>query len=88
MFKLKSGGKSLEANSQGSMSANQNEDGSIENSFFLEQVNPDSTTQGKVVFDVSESMANSKDKKLEITSSLFSSKKVTFDLNKFYKSII
>ncbi|SUM73494.1 Telomeric repeat-binding factor 2 [Staphylococcus saccharolyticus] len=47
MFKLKSGGKSLEADSQGSMSANQNEDGSIENSFFLEQVNPDSTTQGK-----------------------------------------
>ena len=31
------------------MSANQSDDGNIENSFFLEQVNPDSTTEGYVV---------------------------------------
>lgn len=81
MFKLKSGSKTFDADSQASMSANQSEDGNIENSFFLEQVNPDSTTQGKVVFDVSENIANTNDKKLEINSSLFSTNKVVFELN-------
>ncbi|PTE66725.1 DUF4352 domain-containing protein [Staphylococcus devriesei] len=81
MFKLKSDNKTFDADAQGSMSANQSDDGNIENSFFLEQVNPDSTTQGKVVFDVSENVANTKSKKLEITSSLFSANKVTFDIS-------
>lgn len=64
-----------------SMSANQNDNGSIENSFFLQRINPDSTAQGKIVFDVSENIANAKDKKLEVISSLFSVKKITFDLS-------
>ena len=34
MFKLKSGDKTFEADNTGSMSANQNDNGSIENSFF------------------------------------------------------
>lgn len=81
MFKLKSGDKSFEADATGSVSANQSDDGSITNSFFLEQINPDSTAEGKVVFDVSEKVANTKDKKLEITSSLFSAKSITIDLS-------
>ncbi|UMT77297.1 DUF4352 domain-containing protein [Staphylococcus roterodami] len=81
MFKLKSGDKTFEADNTGSMSANQNDNGSIENSFFLQRINPDSTAQGKIVFDVSESIANAKDKKLEVISSLFSVKKITFDLS-------
>ncbi|MDK4264290.1 DUF4352 domain-containing protein [Staphylococcus warneri] len=81
MFKLKSGDKSFEADATGSVSANQSDDGSITNSFFLEQINPDSTAEGKVVFDVSEKVANTKDKKLEITSSLFSTKSITVDLS-------
>ncbi|MFI3133515.1 DUF4352 domain-containing protein, partial [Staphylococcus warneri] len=81
MFKLKSGDKSFEADATGSVSANQSDDGSITNSFFLEQINPDSTAEGKVVFDVSEKVANTKDKKLEITSSLFSAKSITVDLS-------
>lgn len=81
MFKLKSGDKSFEADATGSLSANQDDDGSITNSFFLEQINPDSTAEGKIVFDVSEKVANTKDKKLEITSSLFSAKSITVDLS-------
>ncbi|HEA0050391.1 TPA: DUF4352 domain-containing protein, partial [Staphylococcus aureus] len=81
MFKLKSGDKTFEADNTGSMSANQSDNGSIENSFFLQRINPDSTAQGKIVFDVSENIANAKDKKLEVISSLFSVKKITFDLS-------
>lgn len=81
MFKLKSGDKSLEADSTASLSANQDDNGSIQNSFFLDQINPDSIAKGKVVFDVSDNIANDKNKKLEITSSLFSIKNVTFDLS-------
>ncbi|GJF50585.1 DUF4352 domain-containing protein [Staphylococcus argenteus] len=81
MFKLKTGDKTFEADNTGSMSANQNDNGSIENSFFLQRINPDSTAQGKIVFDVSENIANAKDKKLEVISSLFSVKKITFDLS-------
>jgi len=81
MFTLKYKDKSYDADSGASMSANQSDDGNIENSFFLEQVNPDSTTEGYVVFDVSDKVANTEGKKLEITSSLFSSKGVTFDLS-------
>ena len=39
MFKLKSGDKTFEADNTGSMSANQNDNGSIENSFFLQRIN-------------------------------------------------
>ncbi|QOY77803.1 DUF4352 domain-containing protein [Staphylococcus aureus] len=81
MFKLKSGDKTFEADNTGSMSANQSDNGSIENSFFLQRINPDSTAQGKIVFDVSENIANAKDKKVEVISSLFSVKKITFDLS-------
>lgn len=81
MFKLKSGEKTANADSAGSVSANQSEDGLITDSFFLEQVNPDSTTEGKIAFDVSENFANAKDKKLIISSRLFSSNNVVFDLN-------
>lgn len=81
MFKLLNGEKTANADGGASTSANQSEDGTITNSFFLEQVNPDSTTQGKVVFDVSQEFANSNDKKMEITSKLFSTNKVTFKLS-------
>lgn len=62
MFKLKAGDKTADADSTGSISANQSDNGSISNSFFLEKVNPDSTIKGKVAFDVSEKVANDKNK--------------------------
>ncbi|MCU5746818.1 DUF4352 domain-containing protein [Staphylococcus sp. SQ8-PEA] len=81
MFKLKSEGKTLQADSSASTAANIREDGSG-STFFLEQINPDSSASGQIVFDVSSKVANSKDKKLEISSTLFSSKSVTFDISK------
>lgn len=81
MFKLLNGEKTAKADAGASTSANQSDDGTITDSFFLEQVNPDSTTQGKVVFDVSQDFANSDNKKMEITSKLFSTNKVTFKLS-------
>ncbi|WP_414048697.1 DUF4352 domain-containing protein [Macrococcus animalis] len=80
LFKLKTKGKTLEADAEGSMSANQSEDGSIENSFFLEQLNPDSTTKGKVVYDVSKAMADSTDKKLEVATGFFGTETDLIDL--------
>ncbi|TDM48259.1 DUF4352 domain-containing protein [Macrococcoides goetzii] len=80
LFKLKTKGKTLEADSTGTMSANQGEDGSIENSFFLEQLNPDSTTKGKVVFDVSKAMADSTDKQLEVATGFFGTETDVIDL--------
>lgn len=80
LFKLKTKGKTLEADSAGTMSANQGEDGSIENSFFLEQLNPDSTTKGKVVFDVSKAMADSANKQLEVATGFFGTETDVIDL--------
>lgn len=80
LFKLKTNGKTLEADSAGTMSANQGEDGSIENSFFLEQLNPDSVTKGKVVFDVSKAMADSSDKQLEVATGFFGTETDVIDL--------
>ena len=80
LFKLKTKGKTLEADSTASMSANQSEDGSIENSFFLEQLNPDSITKGKVVYDVSKAMADSPDKQLEVATGFFGTETDLIDL--------
>ncbi|WP_252455413.1 DUF4352 domain-containing protein [Macrococcoides canis] len=80
LFKLKTKGKTLEADSAASMSANQSEDGNIENSFFLEQLNPDSTTKGKVVYDVSKAMADSPDKQLEVATGFFGTETDLIDL--------
>lgn len=65
-FKLLKGDKTFEADAAASMSANQGEDGNIDNSFFLQKVNPESKISGKVVFDVADSVAKSKDLKLQV----------------------
>ncbi|HDL0789890.1 TPA: DUF4352 domain-containing protein, partial [Enterococcus faecium] len=51
-FKLKADGKTFEADSAASMSANQDENGNITNSFFMESLNPDMQQTGKIVFDI------------------------------------
>jgi len=66
LFTLLKGDKKFEADSAASMSANQSEDGNIDNSFFLESINPDSKLEGKVVFDVSSSIASSNALKLQV----------------------
>ncbi|VDG98863.1 Telomeric repeat-binding factor 2 [Lysinibacillus sphaericus] len=70
-FKLKLGDKTYEADSVASMSANQGEDGAIDNSFFYQSVNPDSTITGFVVYDVAETVANSDELTLQVQTGVF-----------------
>lgn len=79
-FKLKEGEKSFDADTVGSMSANQGEDGQITNSFFLEQMNPDIEMQGKIVFDISEDQANSGNMQLETATGAFGTQKELINL--------
>lgn len=70
-FKLKRGEKTYEADSAASMSANQGEDGTITNSFFLQEVNPDSEVKGFVVFDVAPDVAAATDLQLQVQTGVF-----------------
>lgn len=70
-FKLKRGEKTYEADSAGSLSANQGEDGTITNSFFLQEVNPDSEVKGFVVFDVAPEVAAATDLQLQVQTGVF-----------------
>lgn len=65
-FKLTRGEKTYEADASASMSANQGEDGTIQNSFFLQEVNPDMEITGKVVFDVAPEVAEATDLQLQV----------------------
>ena len=65
-FKLKRGDKTYEADSAASMSANQGENGAIQNSFFLQEVNPDMEISGRVVFDVAPEVAEATDLQLQV----------------------
>lgn len=70
-FKLQRGDKTYEADASASMSANQGEDGAIDNSFFLQSLNPDSEISGKVVFDVAEEVANADDLSVQVQTGVF-----------------
>lgn len=70
-FKLKLGEKTYEADAMASISGNQQEDGTIQNAFLAEEVNPDSEVTGKVVFDVNPDVAESEDLQLQVQSGLF-----------------
>ncbi|UOQ44722.1 DUF4352 domain-containing protein [Halobacillus salinarum] len=72
-FKLMQGEKTFEADTSASMSANQGEDGTIQNSFFMEQLNPGSEMSGKVVFDVAPDIANSKELVVQAQEGIFGS---------------
>ncbi|WP_064503476.1 DUF4352 domain-containing protein [Halobacillus sp. KGW1] len=79
-FKLKQDSKTFEADSAASMSANQGEDGTIQNSFFLEQLNPSSEMSGKVVFDVAPEIADSENLSVEAQEGIFGSVTETIKL--------
>lgn len=79
-LKLKNGDKTYEADSTASMSANQSEDGSIENSFFLQEVNPDSEISGKVVFEVAPEVAEADGLQLQVQEGIFGTKTGVYNL--------
>ncbi|MFB7159438.1 DUF4352 domain-containing protein [Lysinibacillus sp. NPDC056232] len=70
-FKLKRGEKTYESDSVASMSANQGDDGNIQNSFFLQEVNPDMEIKGKVVFDLAPEVAEATDLQLQVQTGIF-----------------
>lgn len=70
-FKLQRGEKTYESDSMGSMSANQSDDGTIQNSFFFQDLNPDSEITGKVVYDVAPEVAEATDLKLQVQTGIF-----------------
>lgn len=79
-FKLKEGDKTFEADTDASMSANQNDDGEITNSFFLQSLNPDVEMTGKVVFDVTEAQANSETNQLQVSTGAWGTEQETINL--------
>ncbi|MFJ8462125.1 DUF4352 domain-containing protein [Lysinibacillus xylanilyticus] len=70
-FKLKRGEKTYESDNAASMSANQGDDGSIENSFFFQEVNPDMEISGKVVFDLAPEVAEATDLQLQVQTGIW-----------------
>lgn len=79
-FKMVIEGNTLDADSAASMSANQNDNGEITNSFFLENLNPGSTLSGNIVFDINESLANNQEKILQVQEGMFGTKTGTISL--------
>ena len=67
LFTLKDGEKTFEADSEGSMYANQDESGNSIG-FFLEEMNPDISMDGTIAFDVSEEQANSQTTQLQVST--------------------
>lgn len=65
-FQLKNGEKTFDADSTATMSVNEDS-----TSFFLEQINPDLEMSGKVVFDVSQEVADSGDLILVANADIF-----------------
>ncbi len=70
-FNLKLGTKTFKADDDASISANQKEDGTIDNSFFMQDLNPGSEMSGRVVFDIPEDVANSSDLKVQVQTGAF-----------------
>lgn len=80
-FKLKADGKTFEADSAASMSANQDENGNITNSFFMESLNPDMQQTGKIVFDIPEAQANAQNNVLQAQTGYFGTETVSIALH-------
>lgn len=70
-FKLMEGKKTFEADDMASMSANQDDNGDIKNSFFMQQLNPESKASGKIVFDVAPPVASAKDLQVQAQEGMF-----------------
>lgn len=80
-FKLIDGDKEFDADAAASLSANQGEDGTVTNSFFLESLNPDVTMSGKIVFDVSNAQATSTSNQLRVQTGAWGTEKDLINLN-------
>lgn len=80
-IKLQDGDTTFEPSPDASMSANQSEDGNIENSFFYEDINPGSEVTGNVVFDVNPSVSESDSLQVQVQEGIFGSNTSLINLN-------
>ena len=80
-FTLMSGSKKFQADSTASIYANTNDDGE-NSSFFLENLNPELSLTGVVVFDVSDKVANAKDNVLRAQTGFWGTETVDISLTK------
>lgn len=78
-FKLKSGDKTFEADSMASIAATSD---SEDDSFFAEELNPDLTMTGVIVFDVSDKVASAKDNVLQAQTGFWGTETVDILLAK------
>ncbi|SFL80679.1 DUF4352 domain-containing protein [Salibacterium qingdaonense] len=78
-IKLLSGGSTYEPSSEATTSANSTQNDST--SFFLEEVNPGSSTSGKVVFEVVPELAEASDLQAELQEGFFGSNTAVVNLN-------
>lgn len=78
-FKLKAGDKVFEADSMATLTANSDNDG---DSFFYDDLNPDLTATGMVIFDVSEKTAKAKDNLLQAQTGFWGTETVEILLSK------
>lgn len=79
-FKLKQDDTTYEADDAASLSANQGEDGDIKDSFYMQQLNPNSQMTGKVVFDLSPDVAKATNLKLQVQTGMFGTETETISL--------
>ncbi|WP_281975783.1 DUF4352 domain-containing protein [Halobacillus litoralis] len=79
-FTMKYDGKTFDADSTGSIEANMKDDGSMKNSFFMEQLNPGSELTGNVAFDVAPEIAEADGLKLEASEGIFGTNTKIIDL--------
>ncbi|MBN9655972.1 DUF4352 domain-containing protein [Halobacillus sp. GSS1] len=80
-FKLTQGDKTFESDAMASTSANQNEDGTMGDTFFLEQLNPGSELSGKIAFDVAPEIADAAGFSVVAQEGVFGTVSKTIELN-------
>lgn len=68
-FKLKYGEKTYDSDGTASLYANSQDDGSTV--FLLEQVNPDMSVTGDIIFDVTDEVANATGLQLQVQTGFF-----------------
>ena len=73
-FKLKANGKTYEADGEATIYANN------DNNFLAQDVNPDVTVKGKIVFDVPADVAKSNDLKLQVQTGFWGTQKGIIEL--------
>ncbi|MBC1456252.1 DUF4352 domain-containing protein [Listeria newyorkensis] len=80
-FKLMKGDTEFNTDSVASIASNQEKEGSTGMDFFYQELNPESSLTGNVVFDVPESVINDKALQLQVQTGVFGTEKDLINLN-------